>query len=219
MLSPLLVISLSNDKWYKYFFMLARFWATIVFYGIGFRKEIIKNQNFDKNQSYMLVANHSSMMDIMLMLMLVKKNPFVFVGKKELSKMPIFGFFYKKASILVDRSDAKSRQNTIKRAQEKLSKGFSICIFPEGGVSDDDSVVLDTFRDGAFRLAIEFQIPIVPMTFVNLKKMFPFRFFAGKPGKIPVYIHEFVSTKGLELKDKTELNNKVREVIIKPLLK
>lgn len=217
-LSPILVVTLSNDKWYKYFFVLARFWAKIVFYGIGFRKAVLKNQKFDRNQSYMIVANHSSMMDIMLMLILVKDNPFVFVGKKELAKMPIFGFFYKKASILVDRTDAKSRQNTIIRAQEKLSKGLSICIFPEGGVSDDASVVLDSFKDGAFRLAIEFQIPIVPMTFLNLKQLFPFKFFAGKPGKIPVFIHEFESTIGLEQKDKAILKDNIRNVILSPIL-
>lgn len=218
-LSPLLIITLSNVKWYKYFFVLARFWATLVFYGIGFRKQVKLLQLFNKNESYMLVANHSSMMDIMLMLIMVKKNPFVFVGKKELAKVPIFGYFYKKASILVDRSSVKSRQETILRAQEKLRAGLSICIFPEGGVSDDESVVLDSFKDGAFRLAIEFQIPIVPVTFVGLKKHFPFRFFAGKPGSILVYVHPFVDTKGLTQEDKLVLKEKVRNIILDPLLK
>jgi len=217
--SPLLIVSLSNNRWYKFFFVLARAWAIIIFYGIGFRKVVKSVQTFDKNESYMLVANHTSMMDIMLMLIMVKKNPFVFVGKKELAKMPIFGYFYKKACILVDRSSVKSRHETILRAQEKLNQGLSVCIFPEGGVPDDESIVLDSFKDGAFRLAIEFQIPIVPITFVGLKKHFPFRFFAGKPGLIPVYVHKFITTKGLTQDDKPALKEKVRNVILQPLLK
>ena len=216
-LSPFLIISLSTDKFYRFFFVLARIWAHAVFYGMGFRKKIVEKQTFDPQKSYMLTANHTSMMDIMLMLILVK-NPFVFVGKKELAKLPLFGYFYKKACILVDRSSAVSRQKTMLAAAQKLASGLSVCIFPEGGVPDDESVVLDEFKDGAFRLAIDFEIPVVPMTFVGLKRMFPFRFFAGRPGKVLVYQHPFVATKGLTQRDKPELKNEVRELILKPLV-
>ncbi|HBK82377.1 MAG TPA: 1-acyl-sn-glycerol-3-phosphate acyltransferase, partial [Flavobacterium sp.] len=61
---------------------------------------------FENGKSYMLVANHTSMTDIMLMLCLVRNNPFVFVGKAELAKIPVFGFFYKRTCILVDRSNS-----------------------------------------------------------------------------------------------------------------
>lgn len=215
--SPLLIISLSSDKFYRFFFLLARMWAHIVFYGTGFRKKVLVKQRFDPKKSYMLTANHTSMMDIMLMLILVK-NPFVFVGKKELAKLPIFGYFYKKACILVDRSSAVSRQKTMISAAEKLANGLSVCIFPEGGVPNDETVILDTFKDGAFRLAIDFSIPVVPMTFVGLKQMFPFRFFAGRPGVVMVYQHPFVLTKTLTQRDKPELKEQVRKVILQPLV-
>lgn len=216
-LSPFLIISLSTDKFYRFFFILARIWAYTIFYGTGFRKSVITKQTFDPKKSYMLTANHTSMMDIMLMLILVK-NPFVFVGKKELAKMPIFGYFYKKACILVDRSSAVSRQRTMIMAAEKLAKGLSVCIFPEGGVPDNEEVVLDEFKDGAFRLAIDFEIPVVPMSFIGLKKMFPFRFFAGHPGVVKVYQHPFIETKGLTQRDKPELKEQTRTVILQPLL-
>ncbi|HUH26535.1 MAG TPA: lysophospholipid acyltransferase family protein [Flavobacterium sp.] len=216
-LSPLLIISLSTDKFYRFFFVLARIWAYAVFYGTGFRKEVVTKQEFDPNKSYMLTANHTSMMDIMLMLILVK-NPFIFVGKKELAKFPVFGYFYKKACILVDRSSAASRQKTMIAAAEKLANGLSVCIFPEGGVPHDENVVLDTFKDGAFRLAIDFNIPVVPITFVGLKKMFPFRFYAGYPGKVLVYQHPFVPTNQLTQRDKPVLKENVRNVILKPLV-
>ncbi|HLW39778.1 MAG TPA: lysophospholipid acyltransferase family protein [Brumimicrobium sp.] len=216
-LSPFLIISLSTEKFYRFFFILARIWAHLVFYGMGFSKKIVIKQQFDPKKSYMLTANHTSMMDIMLMLILVK-NPFVFVGKKELAKLPIFGYFYKKACILVDRSSAVSRRKTMIAAAEKLASGLSVCIFPEGGVPQDETIILDEFKDGAFRLAIDFSIPVVPMTFVGLKEMFPFRFFAGRPGKVLVYQHPFVVTKQLTQRDKPELKREVREAILEPLL-
>ncbi len=82
----------------------------------------------DANKSYMFVANHTSMADIMLMLVAVK-NPFVFVGKQELAKIPLFGFFYKRTCILVDRSSAKSRQAVFLRAQRRLKQGLVFVFF------------------------------------------------------------------------------------------
>lgn len=215
-LSPFLILSLSTENGYPFFMKLARIWALIIFYGMGFRYTLHQKQVLDPKQSYMFVANHSSMMDIMLMLILVK-NPFVFIGKKELVKLPVFGFFYKRAVIMVDRSSAKSRQESIRRAELKLQQGYSICIFPEGGVPDDLTVVLDEFKDGAFRLAIEFQIPIAAFSFVGLKQHFPFSFFSGKPGNIPVYMHPLVATKGLVSADKQALKKQVRTTILSAL--
>lgn len=217
LLSPALLVTIWNDKSYPYFFKLARLWAMFVFYGMGFRYEVILKERMIKDRSYMFVANHTSMMDIMLMLIVVKNNPFVFVGKKELAKLPIFGYFYKRTCILVDRNDSKSKMAVFEAAQRRLDKGLSICIFPEGGVPDDTSIVLDTFKDGAFRLAVDYQIPIVPITFGNLKHHFSFRFFSGYPGKIPVVVHEFIVTEGLSNQDKKGVKEATRKVMLDEL--
>jgi len=217
-LSPLLVISILSEKTYPMFFFFARLWAKIILYGMGFYPKIEREQQIEKGHSYMLVANHASMTDIMLMLVICK-NPFVFVGKKELAKIPIFGFFYKRTCILVDRSSSKSRFEVFKRAQARLNQGLSICIFPEGGVTDDHNVLLDEFKDGAFRLAIEHQIPIVPMTFVDNRKRFSFNFFSGSPGRMRAIVHRFIPTTGLTLDDKKDLRDTVRQVIYHQLLK
>src|SRR6056297_2334932 len=89
-LFPILLASISREKWYPFFFKFARFWAKFILIGMGFAYKIKKEQNPDPARSYMFVANHTSMVDIMLMLVTVK-NPFVFVGKKELAKIPLFG--------------------------------------------------------------------------------------------------------------------------------
>ncbi|WP_430467070.1 lysophospholipid acyltransferase family protein [Winogradskyella ouciana] len=216
-LFPILLISISREKWYPFFFKLARFWAKFILVGMGFAYRVKKEENPDPKKSYMFVANHTSMADIMLMLVSVK-NPFVFVGKKELAKIPLFGFFYKRTCILVDRSSAKSRQAVFLRAQRRLKQGLSICIFPEGGVPEED-VVLDTFKDGAFRLAINHQIPVVPITFYDNKKRFSYTFFSGGPGRMLVKIHSFIQTKGLTIKETKTLNETARTVILNELEK
>ncbi len=143
-LFPLLIISISKEKWYPYFFVLARIWARFILFGMGFRTKVIYDQEILQGKSYMFVANHTSMTDIMLMLS-VTRNPFVFVGKKELANIPLFGFFYKKTCILVDRNSQKSRFEVYERAQKRLNQGLSICIFPEGGVPDEN-IILDEFQ-------------------------------------------------------------------------
>lgn len=216
LLFPLLFISILKEEWYPFFFRLARFWARAILIGMGFYTKIEREQDFEKNKSYMLVANHTSMTDIMLMLH-VSKNPFVFVGKKELAKIPIFGFFYKRTCILVDRNSSKSRHAVFERAQKRLNQGLSICIFPEGLVPDDESVELGAFKDGAFRLAIEHQIPIVPMTFADNKKRFSYTFFSGSPGLMRVKVHCFVSTIGKKQEDKREIKDAAWKLISEQL--
>ncbi|CAM3567166.1 lysophospholipid acyltransferase family protein [Flavobacterium gelidilacus] len=214
---PFLVLSILSEKTYPIFFFMARIWARFILFGMGFYYKIEREQEFEKGKSYMLVANHTSMTDIMLMLAVVKDNPFVFVGKAELAKIPLFGFFYKRTCILVDRSNSRSRFKVFEMAQHKINQGLSVCIFPEGGVPDDESIVLDEFKDGAFRLAIEHQIPIVPMTFLDNKKRFSFTFLSGTTGRMRVKIHSFVETKGLKLVDKAVVKKQVREAILKDL--
>lgn len=215
---PFLVISILKEKWYPYFFVMARIWAKCILYGSGFYYKIEREENIEPNKSYMFVANHTSMTDIMLMLAVVK-NPFVFVGKKELSKIPLFGFFYKRTCILVDRNSSKSRFDVFDRAQKRLNQGLSICIFPEGGVPNDESILLDEFKDGAFRLAIEHQIPIVPITFADNKKRFSYTFFSGSPGLMRVKTHFQIPTTGLEITNKKELKEKVKNIIYDQLVK
>ncbi len=218
---PFLLISILKETWYPYFFVMARIWAKFILFASGFRYKVESEQEIEMNKSYMFVANHTSMADIMLMLAVVK-NPFVFVGKKSLAKIPLFGFFYKRTCILVDRNSSRSRMEVFNRAQKRLAQGLSICIFPEGGVPDNESVLLDEFKDGAFRLAIEHKIPIVPITFMDNKKRFSYTFFSGSPGLMRVKIHQLVPTEGKTIENKKDIKETkeiVRTVIHNQLLK
>ncbi|WP_112378061.1 lysophospholipid acyltransferase family protein [Flagellimonas maritima] len=213
---PFLLLTTLSEKTYPQFFWLARnIWARTILYGMGCFPKITREQQLIKGKSYMLVANHTSMLDIMLMLM-VSSNPFVFVGKKELVKIPIFGFFYKRVCILVDRENIKSRTGVYRRAQRRLDQGLSICIFPEGGVPEEN-IILDEFKDGAFKMAIAHKIPIVPITFHDNKKRFSFTFLSGGPGRVRATVHQFFETGILAEEDKSTLREEVRKIIYKNL--
>ena len=209
---PLIFATILSEKTYPLFFKIARIWAKIILLGMGFNYKISGAAVFEEGKSYVLVANHTSMTDIMLMLVLVKNHPFVFVGKKELAQIPIFGFIYKRVCILVDRSSSKSRFQVFERAQKRIQQGLSICIFPEGGVPEEH-IVLDEFKDGAFRIAIEHQLPIVPMVFFDNKKRFSYTFFSGSPGKMRAKVLRLIVTQGKTLNDKNELKQQTRNTI------
>lgn len=215
---PLLFISILREKWYPYFFVMARIWANVILFGSGFWYKAEFRQTPEPRKSYMFVANHTSMTDIMLMLAIVR-NPFVFVGKKELAKIPLFGFFFKRTCIMVDRSSSKSRMEVFQRAQKRLAQGLSICIFPEGGVPSDESILLDNFKDGAFRLAIDHQIPIVPIVFPDNKKRMSYTFFSGSPGLMRAKVLPFIETAGMTHDDKAALRERTRTLLLEELVR
>jgi 1-acyl-sn-glycerol-3-phosphate acyltransferase len=191
---PVLLFSIRKEH-YKYAYQFIRFWSFGMFYGMGFRYEQknLTSKKIDKNTQYVFVSNHTSIMDIMLPCILMPHHPLCYVGKKELVKIPIFGIIYKRICVMVDRKSAKSRADVYRRCAERMEEGQSIVIFPEGGVPDDTSILLDSFKDGAFNLAHKHQLPIVVFTFVGLKKMFPFDYSRGYPGKVQVYFNDILT--------------------------
>ena len=214
---PFLVLSILTESGYPYFFKMARIWSKVILFGMGFYYKIDKEQELESDKSYVFIANHTSMVDIMLMLVTTRK-PFVFVGKKELVKIPLFGFFYKRTCILVDRDSSRSRGEVFERAQKRINQGLSICIFPEGKVPDDESIVLDEFKNGAFRLAIDHQLTIVPIAFLDNKKRYSYTIFSGKPGLLRVKTLSFITTENKKKTDISEIRDLSWSVIHKELI-
>ena len=194
-----LAILLLFPNGYRYVFWVARnIWAPFVLFGMGFWVKKIDGSP-PEGKSFMLVANHTSYIDIMVMLRM-RKTPFVFVGKKELVQIPIFGYLYKRAAIMVDRSSSKSRFEVYERAQKVIQKGYSVCIFPEKEYIDE-SVILNPFKKGAFKLAIEHELPIFPMVFLDCKRKFPWYTTHGYPGSLRVKALAVIPTKNLILEE------------------
>lgn len=216
-LSPILIPITASVRTYPVFYWILRYWAKTILFFMGFRVKVIQAVPLIPNHSYMFSANHTSMIDIMLILAVIPRNPFVFVGKAELAKIPIFGFFYRRSSILVDRGNLKSRKEVYSQAQDKLNRGLSVCIFPEGLVPEEH-IILSDFKNGAFNLAIEHQIPIVPISFLDCKKRFSYTFFSGKPGTLRVVFHEPIPTTNMSvLKNKESLKKQVFDIIYNDL--
>lgn len=217
---PVLLFSI-RKKHYKYAYKFIRIWCYGMFYGMGFRYELKKltDKKIDKNTQYVFISNHTSLMDVMLPCILMPHHPLCYVGKKELVKIPIFGIIYKRICVMVDRSSAKSRADVYRRCAERMEEGQSIVIFPEGGVSEDTSIILDHFKDGAFILASKHQSPLAVFTFVGLKEMFPFDNSKGYPGKVDVYLTDIMDPNhsvnelkaGAHAKIKNILENSIHE--------
>jgi 1-acyl-sn-glycerol-3-phosphate acyltransferase len=215
---PFLLLFSFKEEHYHLFWKFTRMLSIILIYGMGFRLKFKANENINPNKSYMYCANHGSLLDPFVLIALSKK-PIVFVGKKELAKIPVFGFFYKRTVIMVDRSSFESRKRVFKMAKERLQNGVSMAIFPEGLVPSED-VVLAPFKKGAFSLAIEFGIPIIPQVYYDCKRFFSWDVFKGRPGVLRVQQYNFIETKGLSLiKDMEVLKSKTFNIIYKDLEK
>lgn len=210
------MISAQDEKNYKYFFRWARRWARGVLFFMGLFPKVKWEGKPDKNKQYIIVSNHSSEVDIMMNLILLP-NSFVFIGKKELAKLPLFGYFYKRTNILVDRKSIASKRNVMDRAARKLHSGVGLCIYPEGGIPDP-KIRLAPFKVGAFKLAVDAQVDILPITFADNKRRFPDAWGdGGVPGRLRATVHEVIPVRGKSTEEIEELKEYCYSVIFNEL--
>jgi 1-acyl-sn-glycerol-3-phosphate acyltransferase len=214
-MTPFLLVFTFKEEYYHLLWRLVRIWSKVLIYGMGFRLNIQLDEEIEPNKSYMFCPNHASLMDPFVLIVL-SKNPIVFVGKQELAKIPIFGFFYKRIVIMVDRSNPESRKKVYEIAKKRLQNGVSMAIFPEGLVPTED-VVLAPFKKGAFNLAIEFNIPIVAHVYFDCKRLFSWDVLKGGFGVFRVRQHQFISTKELSIDKMEYLKEKTFDVIYNDL--
>ena len=203
---------LFKEKYYPLAYRLHCFWGVGNLWLMGITYKIKRETQLTKDQSYIVLSNHTSVMDIMLLYALMRRHVMVFIGKYELSKIPIFGYVYKKSNILVDRKNHINCAQALKKAKIKIDLGQSVCTFPEGGVPKTSSI-LSRFKDGAFVLAIDKQIPLLLFSVYGMKQIFPYNFFKGGPGRVHVRQHTPISTKGMTLSDKEVLKEKCYRII------
>lgn len=215
---PVYLLSIRKSH-YKTCYFFIRLWAMGIFYGTGFRYRIINktNKKIDKNQAYVIISNHTSLMDVMLPCILFPNHPLCYVGKKELERIPVFGTVYKRVCVMVDRKSARSRAEVYRRCAERMREGQSIVIFPEGGVPDDPAVILDDFKDGAFILSTKHKFPIAVYTFVGLKEMFPFDYKKGYPGRVDVYFNDILSPEAPLKQLKEKAHEEMRLALLEKL--
>ena len=216
LLFPLLMIPIVFPKAHNLVGIINRWWARGVLLGSFLPFRVQRRGNLRKDRQYIFCPNHFSYLDIPTMGL----NPVntLFVGKNDMEKIPLFGFMYRKLHITVDRSKLKSRGETLKKTLQALDEGKSLVIYPEGGITSAKPPGMGPFKDGAFRAAIEKQIPIVPVTIPHNWIILPDGDFLVHWGLITVIFHEPIETKGLTLDDISTLKETVRSTIATELL-
>jgi 1-acyl-sn-glycerol-3-phosphate acyltransferase len=174
--------------------------------------EMIGRDNVDNKKAYIYTSNHTSYLDLPGIAMAIK-GQFRPLAKKELLKLPVFGWITRVTCVVVDRSSNESRRKSMMHLKEILDLGINILIFPEG-TQNRTKETLQPFYDGAFRIAVETQQPILPMVVINAGNLMPPGKFFIKAGKIKIIMGKEVPTEGLQLKDVTELKEKVRLLML-----
>jgi 1-acyl-sn-glycerol-3-phosphate acyltransferase len=210
---PVLILSIRKEH-YKYAYKFIRIWCFGMFYGMGFRYELIKlsKEKLKKSAICLYFKPHLDY-GCNVAVSFNAESSTLLCRKKELVKIPIFGTIYKRICVMVDRKSAKSRADVYRRCAERMEEGQSIVIFPEGGVPDDTSIVLDNFKDGAFILSSKHNAPIAIFTFVGLKKMFPFDNSKGFPGKVKVYFNGILEPGKSANEEKAVAYNEIKKVL------
>ncbi|HEY3402552.1 MAG TPA: lysophospholipid acyltransferase family protein [Ohtaekwangia sp.] len=214
---PFLVIPILFPGLFSWIGVINRWWARLlfIFIGVPFRCEYRARLN-SKTQ-YIFTPNHFSYLDIPVMGLNTINT--IFVGKSEMQNVPLFGYMYRKLHITVDRASLKSRYNSLKESLDAIDDGKSLVIFPEGGIVTEKDPVMSRFKDGAFRVAIEKQIPIVPVTIPHNWIILPPDQFLLRWHPITVIFHEPIDTTGLTLDDVDALKGKTFGIIESELQK
>lgn len=162
---------------------ICRFWADAALFCWGIYHKNSFEALYKPDRPVIFVFNHISYMDIPVLLKAFRKQPIRILGKAEMARIPIFGYIYKSAVVLVDRSDAAKRARSVKTLKSVLQKGISIVIAPEGTFNMTGKP-LKEFYDGAFRIAVETQTPIQPVLFLDLYDRLNYHsIFSLSPGR------------------------------------
>ena len=193
-------------------------WDDVWSFLIGIHHENIYESPVDRDRPYIFVANHNSYVDIPVIIKAIRNKPFRVLGKSETKKIPIFGFIYSSAVVMVDRSSAVDRSRSVRVTKSVLRKNISIVIFPEGTFNETGKP-LKHFYDGAFRIAIEMQTPIKPMLFLDAYARMPYEsFFSLNPGLSRVVFLKEFPVEGLTMKDLPALKKRVFNYMEEKLL-
>lgn len=217
---PLVVIAsfIGKIKGGNFIYKLCSIWADIWLLMVGIFHKNIFIAPHTTDHACIFVANHISYMDVPILVKTLRQ-PIRVLGKMELSRIPVFGFLYRKAVVMVDRSNSENRARSVKTLKSILKKNISVVIFPEGTFNISGQP-LQEFFSGAFRIAIETQTPIKPVVFPDtINRLHYNSIFSLTPGISRAIFMKEVPVDGLTFKDVDWLKNKVYEQMTEELIK
>lgn len=209
---PSMLANLMEDpKGQKYFIDVSRTWMRVWLFLIGCPVKVNGQHYFKPGIAYIVVFNHNALLDVPLSAPFVP-GPNKTIAKASFAKIPLFGSFYKKGSVLVDRNNDKSRTKSFEAMKKVLALGMHMCIYPEG-TRNRSAEPIKPFYDGAFRLAVATQKDIMPCIITGTKKAMPInkKFFL-LPVKLQMHFLPPVSSTSITV---TQLKEKVFNVMLK----
>ena len=202
----------------NFIYKLCHLWADFFLFMIGIHHRNLYEAPHDRSRHYVFLFNHISYMDIPILLKSIRRQKIRILGKAEMAKVPLFGFIYKSAAVLVERGDPEKRARSVQQLKSVLNKDISIVIAPEGTFNMTHKP-LKEFYDGAFKIAIETQTPIKPVLFLDAYNRMGYEsIFSITPGlSRSVYLEE-IPVEGLTLADVDFLREKVYKIMEEKLI-
>jgi len=193
--------------------IVGKVWSNSILWISGVKVEFIGQEHLRPNESYIYVSNHVSLFDIPVVMKAIPGQLRI-VFKKELAKIPIFGWQLKLGPyILIDRQNPGKAMQSLNQAIEKIKRGVSVLLFAEGTRSKDGSI--QSFKRGAFTLATRSGKKIVPVTIKGTYEILPKKKFNIKSGKVKLIIDKPIEHDGnTEKSSEVALMNEVREIIV-----
>lgn len=214
LLYPIYAIFLRKKSTYIYAFRMLQWHTLFVLSLVGIFVKVEGKEHLKNIGSCVITPNHSSYLDI-LVLYRVMPDYFVFMGKHTLKTIPIFNIFFKDMNIAVNRRSSMSGKKALERCSQEIQNGNGVTVFPEGTIPDDAPNLLK-FKFGAFKLAIDNQVPVVPITFLsNYKRLQLGEMFSAMagPGLSKVIVNKPIPTKGMTKEDLLPLLEEVYSII------
>lgn len=169
----------------------------IVLFLMGIQVKVHNKELLDKHKQYILIGNHMSYLDALISAV-ASSNYKKYIGKAEVLKYPVIGYLLKKLYVPVQRNEKKSRKWSMEAMFKYLQDGASMVIFPEGTCNTTPSL-LKEFKDGAFSLSVQLNIPLAVCTIVGATKLMPRKLLSLRPGKIEVYWTKVLDPKNYTL--------------------
>ncbi|MDB5203555.1 MAG: 1-acyl-sn-glycerol-3-phosphate acyltransferase [Ferruginibacter sp.] len=145
---------------------ICRFWASIVLFCLGIRHRNILETTRPHTQAVVYVFNHISYMDIPMLLKAFPRQHIRILGKAEMGKIPVFGYIYRKAVVMVSRESEESRLRSVREMNKMLRQDISVVIAPEGTFNMTGEP-LKEFYNGAFKIAVQTQTPVQPVLLLD----------------------------------------------------
>ncbi len=212
------VIFKNNKTGKKIILMLLRVWSWCFslasFFWIKTKNKHLINQNLP----HIYIGNHGSYLDAIAVCVSLPQH-FSPLGKIEMTKVPIFGLIYKRIVVMIDRSSKESRDQSVNVLKKEIANGQSILIFPEGTMNKSIAP-LGEFYDGAFRIAIETQTPLMPFVILKNRELLPrVNPLKAHPGILTTFFITPVDVKGLTLEDLPLLKDKVFNLMHEAIIK